>query len=170
MSGADLHEAWLGQRRYTDLLPEAERALRQAGLYFLDAPRAEACLREAQRLAPTHPAVLIGHYRFYLYKHRYVEAARCAQACVVMAAQGIHVADDALAVTSDMLADVVSERDLRAWLFSCQAYGYVLIRAGEAEAGRQLLAHVVSLDTANHTRTDALLSAIALADAPDEDA
>jgi hypothetical protein len=170
MGGSDLHEAWLGQRRYTDLLPEAERALREAGLYFLDAPRAEACLREAQRLAPTHPAVLIGHYRFYLYKHRYVEAARCAQACVVMAARRIRMADDVLAVTSEMVSEVTSERDLRAWLFSCQAYGYVLIRAGEGDAGRRLLAHVVSLDAENHTRTDALLSAIALADAPDEDA
>jgi hypothetical protein len=170
MGGSDLHEAWLGQRRYTDLLPEAERALREAGLYFLDAPRAEAYLREAKRLAPSHPAVLIGHYRFYLYKHRYVEAARCARACVVMAAQRIHVAELPTEVTSDQLAKVESERDLRAWLFSCQAYGYVLIRAGEDEAGRRLLAHVVRLDTPDHTRTDALLAAIALADAPDEDA
>ena len=43
-------------------------------------------LMEARLLAPTHPATLIGLYRFYFYKGRLAEALAIAQTCLTRAA------------------------------------------------------------------------------------
>ncbi len=66
--------------------PEAERLLFEAAHSYGQAETALAHLREARRLAPDHPAVLIGLYRFFFYKGRLNEALEIARTCLLRAA------------------------------------------------------------------------------------
>ncbi|MGE5368285.1 MAG: hypothetical protein ACM3PD_01615, partial [Chloroflexota bacterium] len=61
------------------LPPEASRLLHAAAMAYDDDEVALNHLMEARLLAPTHPATLIGLYRFYFYKGRLAEALAIAQ-------------------------------------------------------------------------------------------
>lgn len=166
----DLSAAWLDQRHYPDLDPRAERALRAAGLSFRDEARAEQHLREASELAPGHMAVLVAHYRYHLYKHRFADAERYARRCLALSARELGLPENYLEVTG-------KERDLtsggpaeRFWLFCLQAYGYVLLRCDRHAEGVRALEKLVELDVTDQTKTRALLGVITRATAPDEDA
>lgn len=166
----DVSAAWLDQRHYPDLDPRAERALRAAGLSFGDDTRAEQHLREAQELAPGHIAVLVAHYRYHLYKHRFVDAERYARRCLALSARELGLPEGYLDVTGkerDFTSGGTAERF---WLFCLQAYGYVLLRCDRRAEGVRALEKVVELDVADQTKTRALLGVIALAAAADEEA
>ena len=62
-----------------DFLAEASRLLHAAAMAYDDDEVALNHLMEARLLAPTHPATLIGLYRFYFYKGRLAEALAIAQ-------------------------------------------------------------------------------------------
>jgi hypothetical protein len=165
----DLDTGWLERRAYLDLDPRAERAIRAAGLAFSDTANAERLLREAATLAPRHLAVQIAQYKFCLYKHRFGEAAGLARACVAALAEPLGLPADPLAVTLGMLHVDTREAETRSWLFAVQAYGYVLMRAGERDAGLRVLDHVIAIDPHDHSRTRGLRAVIAKADLPEED-
>ncbi len=160
---------WLAQRRWPDLDARAEQALREAGLAFSHAERAEQCLTRAALIAPEHEAVLIAHYRYNLYKHRFAEAAHYSWCYLRLAAARVDLPDDPLRVrASDIAGCAADEASLRAWLFACQAHGYVLMRAGQRAEGEALLDHLMAVDVHDQSRTAALCAVMRKAEQPDD--
>lgn len=159
---------WLERRHYPDLPAEAERALRQAGLSWADEVEAERWLQRAAQLAPSHLAVHIGRYRNAFYRHQYADAVLHAHACLAHVARARNFAGDWRQVRAGD-ADFASEdADLRLWLRALQALGYVLMRAGRLEDGRDAWGKVLELDPADRFGTGRLL-ALSYADDDQED-
>lgn len=156
-----LASSWLELRTLPDLDPRAERAIRAAGLCFVDTERADFHLREAEALAPQHLAVLVARYKFSLYKHRFVEAAALAGACVAALGARLGLPEDPFHVVSAQLDLDSHEDDVRAWLFAVQALGYVLMRAGHRQRGIELLDHLIVIDHGDQSRTRGLRAVIA---------
>ena len=148
---------WLARRSHPDLPRAAEYALREAGLAFSHAEHAERHLARAAALAPDHDAVIIAHYRYYLYKHRFADALPYAERCIKRSAERLGVAVDLFEVTALPAAE---ERLVRAYLFACQAYGYILVRSGETDQGRAVLKRLIALDEGNQSRTQELWQAM----------
>lgn len=169
MRPVDPLQAWAELRHYPDLDPRAERALRLAGQHFSSDATAEAYLREASAIAPKAEAVLIAHYRYNLYKHRFAEAVSHARTLVSIAADRLGIDTDPLRVQAQQLLGCEQEAQLRAWLFCCQAYGYVLLRAGADTLGLQVLSHLAQVDAADRVRTATLLDVIARSDQEAQD-
>lgn len=160
---------WVEFRDYPDLDPRAEAALRRAGLAFLDDTAAEAHLAQAAAIAGQHEAVLIARYRYHLYKHRFREACESARVLLEGTAVQLGIPTDPMQVVVSDLSRVTDERELRGWLFACQAYGYVLMRAGYVTAGRAMLDHLVAIDIHDHTRSHLLVAVIDKDDDEEED-
>ncbi|HET9958321.1 MAG TPA: hypothetical protein VFQ61_27690 [Polyangiaceae bacterium] len=152
-----LESAWLSQRAYTDLPPEAERAIRRAGVCWHDEPAALRHLEEARALAPDHLAVWIAQYRFHFYKHRYADAERCARVCLEQVALQLGVPPEITEVQPTHANFSADDALLRFWLFGVQAYGYVLIRLGQTARGYEVLRKLTQLDTSDCTKTRVLL-------------
>jgi Flp pilus assembly protein TadD len=160
---------WLDQRRIEDLDPRAERALRAAGQNFQSDAVAEQWLLQAATLAPEHPAVLLAHYRYFLYKHRYQEAERYARRCLGQASDELGL-PAVLMDTQPTHADFTStDPRVRFWLYGMQALGYVVIRAGRQQEGVALMRKVVELDPSDQTKTRVLLEVIEKPFDPSED-
>jgi Tfp pilus assembly protein PilF len=151
---------WLEQRHIDDLDPRAERELRVAGQHFHDSARAEQALARAAALAPEHPAVLVAHYRYHLYKHRYEEAEVYARRCLARAAADLGL-PEVLLDTSAAHADFTApDARIRFWLFGVQALAYVMLRRGNEAEGYALLRKVVELDPSDQTKSRVLLDVI----------
>lgn len=163
-----LATGWLDRRAYPDLPPEAERALRLAALSWQHEAEAEFQLDRARALAGDHVAVLIAHYRYCLYKHRFEEARVEAVRCLAIAAARLGLPEDFRAVRPDQADFAALEPDVRFWLFTLQAFGYVSIRSGHAAEGRAALEQLSLLDAADQTKTRVLLQVIAAADRPED--
>lgn len=125
----------------------AEAQLHMAGLAYQDDARAESHLQRADELAPGHPAVLIGRYRFYFYKGRLRDALDVAQVCLDLAARAIGLAADWRAVRAGD-ADFRNFEALRPrfYLFTLKAYAYLRMRLGDLEEGRAAVAKLCELD------------------------
>jgi hypothetical protein len=166
---AEAGPRWLHQRSHPDLPPEAERALRSAGLAWHREEEAEVHLARAAELAPGHLAVLVGHYRYHFYKHHYDRAERFARQCLDRVATELRIPSELDAVTAAH-ADFTGDDPLvRFWLFAMQAYGYVLLRLGDEARGTAVLEKVTTLDTPDNTKTRVLLQVIARAGTEDDD-
>lgn len=152
---------WLDQRSHPDLHPDAERALREAGLAWHRESEAEAHLARAAALAPGHLAVLVALYRYHFYKHHYELAARYARECLDKVAAELGILTELEAVTSALVDFGADDGRVRFWLFAMQAYGYVLLRLGQEERGTAVLEQLAQLDRLDHTKTRVLLSVIA---------
>jgi hypothetical protein len=155
--------SWLEQRHYADLDPRAEQALRAAGLCWHDEIRANAWLQQAAEIAPGHMAVVVAHYRYHLYKHRFEEARAYARQCLSLASAELNLPADPSVVTSAHANFAAPDPRLRFWLFALQAYGYVLLRCGWHEAGMEALRKVVQLDCQDQTKSRVLVDVIARA-------
>jgi hypothetical protein len=154
-------EEWLSRRYYGGDLPaEAERALHQAAISFADQPIAEEHLRRAWQIAPGHLAVAIGAYKFYLYHHRLADALPYARSCLIEAARKVGLAEDWRTVRSDQADFSGFDAEPRLFLFSLLAWGYLLVRLGRRDEGRQALDHILSLDPSDKLGVASLLSII----------
>jgi hypothetical protein len=154
---------WLDLRHYTDLDPTAERALRAAGLSWNDELEAERLLASAELVAPMHMAVIVAHYRYHFYKHRFPEALAYAAKCLCLLSAELALPDDFRTVKSSHADFVAPEERVRFWLFALQAYGYVLLRCGRTDDATAALRKVVELDPTDQTKTRILLDVIARA-------
>ena len=159
-----LATGWLDRRAYPDLHPDAERALRAAALCWHRESEAEEQLRRAVELAGDHVAVLIADYRYRLYKHRFDEARAAAERCLTAAAARLGLPADFRDVRPEQADFSALDKDVRFWLFTLQAYGYVLLRCGLLEEGRTALERLTLLDATDQTKTSVLLQVIAAAD------
>lgn len=152
--------SWLDRRTYTDLPPTAERSLRAAGLAFEDESVARQHLARARELAGDHPAVLTAEYRFFLYKHRYADAALVAERCLVDAARTLGVPARYHDVQRHHADFAQLEPGPRRWMYTLQAYAYVLFRAGQRDEARHALTHLIALDLNNQTKSVELLAVV----------
>lgn len=155
-------DALLAQALLGGGLPaEAERHLRAAGLvYHLD-EAAEEHLREAQVLAPSHAAVLIGLYRFYFYKGRLKDALEVAEVCLVKAARDNGLAPDWRDVRAQDAEFSAYEALLpRFYLFTLKSYAYLKMRLGEIEEGRAAISKLLELDPSDKLGAHVLLGVL----------
>lgn len=154
--------AWLEEACLGGGLPhDAENHLRLAGLAYGDDDMALRHLGLAMDAAPDHAAVLIGYYRFYFYKGRLDDALSVATACLDKAAR-----DNALAGDWRMLrredADFGNYESIlpRFYLFTLKAYGYLNMRLGNLEEGREVVLKLLELDPGDKIGAKVLLNVL----------
>jgi tetratricopeptide (TPR) repeat protein len=126
---------------------EAEICLWQAAEVYADSEAAEDYLRQAEKHAPDHAAVLIGFYRFYFYKGRLREALNIAERCLVKAARDNNFATEWRLVRRD---DAVFDRYEavlpRFYLFTLKGFAYLKMRLGEIDESREAVMKLLELD------------------------
>jgi len=163
---AALTDALLG----LDLPAEVETELRLAGLAYQSDEAAERHLFRARALAPDHPAVLIGFYRFYFYKSRLEEALVVARLCLLKAAR-----DNAL--DPDWRRVAIEDANFgsydavlpRFYLFTLKAYAYLQLRLGNLEEGRDAALKTVALDPTDKIGAKVLLDVLERSGVSDDD-
>lgn len=161
-----LADALLGR----DLPADAEAELRLAGLAYQSDEEAERHLFRARALAPDHPAVLIGFYRFYFYKSRLEDALVIARICLLRAAR-----DNALDPNWRRVA--VEDANFssydavlpRFYLFTLKAYAYLKLRLGHLEEGRDAALKTVALDPTDKVGAKVLLDVLERSGVSDDD-
>jgi len=141
-----------------ELWPQTERALREAGRAWHDAERAESFLAMAADLQPELRAVLIAHYRYFFYRHRFDEALVYGAHLLAQSALRLDLPPRWQDTKAAHLAGAEPEAERRFWMFTLQACGYLLVRCGAREPGRSMLAHLADLDQRNETKTRELLA------------
>lgn len=138
---------WLEAACLGGLLPLAVQwEMNTAAAAYRDDDVAEQHLQRAYLLAPEHPAVHIGLYRFYFYKNRLHDALAVAMRCLEKAAR-----DNALPqqwqVVRPLFADFSSYAALpRFYLFTLKACAYLHMRLGDLATGEAMLAKLIELD------------------------
>lgn len=128
------------------LTPAVQWELEAAAAAYRDDELAEQHLQRAYLLAPEHPAVHIGLYRFYFYKNRLSDALAVAQRCLEKAARDNALPLQWQAVTP-RFADFSSYAALpRFYLFTLKACAYLHMRLGQLATGEAMLAKLIELD------------------------
>jgi len=148
----------------------AAQELRSASLAYERDAIAERHLRSARLLAPRHPAVLIGHYRYYFYKHRLPEALTIARLCLLTAASDNAFDPDWRMVSAeDAEFGSYDAASPRFFLFTLKAYAYLQMRLGHLEEGRDAAAKVLELDPTDKVGVRVLLDVLDRVTAFDDD-
>lgn len=148
----------------------AERHLREAGdAYHLD-DVAETHLLAALDIAPDHPAVLIGLYRFHFYKGHLLKALEVARKCLAMASSELGFASDWREVNPDD-ADFGSFTAVlpRFFMFTLKGYAYLQMRIGALEEGRAAVMKLLDLDPSDKINARLLLSVADRSGVEDDD-
>jgi tetratricopeptide (TPR) repeat protein len=141
LSGEEL--AILGQ----DLPVEIDWLLRQAAAAYSHPETSETFLREATATNSDHAAVLIARYRFYFYQGRLEEALDMADLCLDKALRGLGLATDWRKVRPEQAAFGDWGAVLpRFFLFSLKGYGYLRMRLGDLDKGREAVDKLLELD------------------------
>jgi hypothetical protein len=165
LDAAALAGALLGR----DLPPAAEDALRLAGLAYQTDAEAERYLLHAKTLAPDHPAVLVGFYRYYFYKNRLEEALVIARLCLLTAARDNALDPDWRRVEAEDANFGSYDAVLpRFYLFTLKAYAYLKLRLGDLEEGRDAAAKTLALDPTDKVGASVLLDVLARLGSDDE--
>lgn len=143
-------------------LPEGtETLLEQASEAGMDAA-AELPLLRAFVQAPTHLTVLVALYRYYYYSHRLQEALHVARQARVVAGAEMGFPDDWRDM--DLLYLSAGARrslgQVRFYLLSLKAEGFLYLRLAQYAAGRERLQKVRELDEADRLGAAALLAII----------
>lgn len=152
------------------LPPDAERELRLAGLAYQTDAEAERHLYQARALAPDHPAVLIGLYRYYFYKSRLEDALVIARLCLLKAAQDNAFDPDWRKVAPEDANFGSYDAVLpRFYLFTLKAYAYLKLRLGHLDEGRDAALKTLALDPTDKVGASVLLDVLARTAVPDDD-
>lgn len=147
-------EALLG----AGLPAEAEERLASAALLYADGDRALEELRAAEAIAPMHPAVLIGLYRFYFYKGRLAECLEVAHVCLAEAARLNNLVDDWREVRSgDAEFGSYEAMIPRFFLFVLKGYAYLQMRLGQLDEGLAATMKLLELDPSDKIGATVLL-------------
>ena len=153
-----------------DLPADAERELRLAGLAYQSDAEAERHLYQARALAPDHPAVLIGFYRYYFYKNRLEDALVIARLCLLKAARDNAFDPDWRKVEPEDAEFGSYDAVLpRFYLFTLKAYAYLKLRLGHLEEGRDAALKTLALDPTDKVGASVLLDVLARTAVPDDD-
>lgn len=129
------------------LPPEAQDHLAAAAASYAESDVALGHLRAAEALAPNHPAVLIGLYRFYFYKGRLEECLEVAHLCLAEAAYHNNLPADWHDVSKDD-APFGSYDDMmpRFFMFVLKGYAYLQMRLGNLDEGLAAAMKLLELD------------------------
>jgi len=140
---------------------EAEEYLERAGEVYADSAAAEAYLRQAEKLAPDHAAVLIGFYRFYFYKGRLRDALDIANRCLEKAARENNLPEDWRTVlATDAVFDRYEEILPRFFMFTLKGYAYLQMRLGALDASREAIMKLLELDPSDKIGAKVLLGVL----------
>jgi tetratricopeptide (TPR) repeat protein len=140
---------------------EAEKLLRAAAASYDQDDVALRYLMEARLLAPTHPATLIGLYRFYFYKGRLKECLRVAEACLTRAAIDNSLPLDWRQVTPrDAAFGDFGAVLPRFFMFSLKGYAYLTMRLGEFDESAEAIDKLLQLDPADKIGAKVLLGVL----------
>jgi len=133
---------------YAEGLPAAAQlALEAAGRNRGDETACRAHLTQAQRLAPDHPAVLIGFYRFHFYAGQLRESLTVGLRCLDWAATAAGLDPDWRGVQpGDAAFGDFAAALPRFYLFCLKGCGYLHLRLGELTQGAAMLEKLVALD------------------------
>lgn len=129
-------------------LPEAaQQHLDAAALTYDRSEIALAHLRSAEAVAPNHPAVLIGLYRFYFYKGRLEECLEVAHICLAEAARRNNLRADWREVKrGDATFGSYDDMMPRFYMFVLKGYAYLQMRLGNLEEGLAAAMKLLDLD------------------------
>jgi tetratricopeptide (TPR) repeat protein len=152
------------------LPPDAEKHLDAAAQLYADGDAALEQLRAAEAIAPSHPAVLIGLYRFYFYKGRLAECLEIAHACLAEAAQLNNLAGDWREVQSgDAEFGSYEAMIPRFFLFVLKGYAYLHMRLGNLDEGLTATMKLLELDPSDKIGATVLLEVHQRLEQGDED-
>jgi tetratricopeptide (TPR) repeat protein len=153
-----------------DLPAAAELQLRLAGLAYQNDTDAERHLNQARALAPDHPAVLIGFYRYYFYKNRLEDALTIARLCLLKAARDNALDPDwRLVEAEDANFGSYDAAQPRFYLFTLKAYAYLKLRLGHLDEGRDAALKVLALDPTDKVGSSVLLDVLGRIAGGDDD-
>jgi tetratricopeptide (TPR) repeat protein len=149
---------------------KAQQALEQAGNCYADEARCRTYLAEAAALAPQHPAVLIGEYRWHFYQGRLVEALAVGEQALAWAARHTALAQDWHEVQpNDAPFHDLAAALPRFYLFCLKGCGYLQLRLGRLDVGQAMLEKLCALDKADHLGGRALLQVLERRGRDDDD-
>ncbi|ACB94052.1 hypothetical protein [Beijerinckia indica] len=114
-------------------------------------------LRQAERIAPAHPAVLIGLYRFYFYKGRLAECLEVALVCLSEAAHHNNLPDDWRQVQRGDAEFSSYDMMPRFFLFVLKGYAYLQMRLGNLDEGLAAVMKLLDLDPSDKIGATLLL-------------
>jgi tetratricopeptide (TPR) repeat protein len=129
--------------------PEVQADLDVAAANYADDALAEKHLLRAYALAPEHPAVHIGLYRFYFYKNRLKEALGVGERCLAKAARDNGLATDWRQVKVEHAEFSGYDVLPRFYLFTLKGCAYLNLRLGNMAEGEALLSKLIELDPAD---------------------
>lgn len=140
------------------LPPAAQDHLKAAADSYAHSEVALGHLRAAETIAPNHPAVLIGLYRFYFYKGRLEECLEVAHVCLAEAAYHNNLAADWHDVSKDD-APFGSYDDMMArfFMFVLKGYAYLQMRLGNLDEGLSAAMKLLELDPTDKVGATLLL-------------
>jgi hypothetical protein len=143
-------------------LPAAAwRHLELAGLAYTQDSVAEMHLGEALRIAPQHLAVQVGYYRYLFYKGRLKDALAQLDVCMAnAAAQSGLPTNWRIAQPQDAEFGSYDEVWARFYLFALKANGYIKLRLGDTEGGREAIAKAMQLDPSDKVGAKILLEVL----------
>lgn len=124
--------------------PEIDRRLRDAA--YVDAPRAETLLLDAQHIDPECLPVYFALYKFYFYRSRLADAERIALRALETAARQGRFPANWMVLTLDAAdwSDVHSPAHF--YLFSLKALAFIRLRQRRVPEARALLDKLAELD------------------------
>jgi tetratricopeptide (TPR) repeat protein len=158
MTAPDLSAAVLGE----GLDPVAEDHLRAAAHAYDQDDVALKHLMEARLLAPTHPATLIGLYRFFFYKGRLEEALSVAQTCLTRAAIDNSLPLDWRATTpADAAFGDFGAVGPRFFMFALKGYAYLSMRLGDLDESAAAIDKLFELDPSDKVGAGVLRDVLA---------
>jgi len=154
-----IENAWFAER-YRSLSPVAEEQLRLASLAYADSTKAEMHLTLARAIAPSHPVVKVGEYRYYFYKGRLDEALTVADECLLIVAKELGLPANWRAVEPKHADFRSDEAAHRFYLFCLKAYAYLLLRLNRLIEGRMAVDKLLRLDPVNKVGGQVLLDVL----------
>lgn len=160
------------QLYFEEPMPErVERLIAQASREYGE-PAAETSLLQAHLIAPENLSVLVGLYRYYFYQHRLDDALLVAERAMHLAAQQLGLPSHWERLDERQLASAAAASFglLRFYLLALKAVSVVLLRMGETNASRNLLAKLAALDSRDQFGAAKLLEVIAEFQGSEEDA
>jgi tetratricopeptide (TPR) repeat protein len=147
---------------------DPDAAVTAASALWGEPERAEALLLQAMDDAPESETVLIALYRFYFYRGELSKALALAERCIEHAARDIGIDPDwRQVVATDIDFGDFSLPRHRFYLFSLNAYGYLLARLGRMEDSENALSAVMRLDPNDRIGSGQLLGVVRAG--PDQD-
>jgi tetratricopeptide (TPR) repeat protein len=123
---------------------------------------AEALLHKAYFLAPEALLVLVALYRYYFYQHRLDDALIVADRTLAIVGRRLGFAAGWSSLHPDLIGQAVikSMGLLRFYLHVMKAAGYINLRLGNLEQGRQLIVKLIELDSHDRIGGKVLLEVV----------